>query len=109
MFQAIKALLARCWAWIKKIFLKILNFFKNIVSFFRTPNRLETIQKNQNTIAVAIKEKLDNGDYQVCNCLFNKDTTTLVNPEEDAQVITSGNIDEETRQSFGNKDMVVLA
>lgn len=108
MFELIKSLLAKVWDWIKKIVVKIISFFANIVSFFRDRNRLRKLQEDRNRIAVAIKEKLDNGDYQTVNCLYDKQNVDLVDPENDAQVITSGNLDDATKQAFGNKDMIVV-
>lgn len=108
MFELIKSLLNKVWDFIKKIFVKIVSFLRNIAAFFKDPNRLQKLQADQNRIAVAIKEKLDNGDYQVVNCLYDKDDCTLVTPEADAEVITSEDLDAETRKIFGRKDMVVL-
>jgi len=108
MFSLIKELLMKVWNFIKKIFLTLLNFFTNIVSFFRTPSRLAQLQADKDKIAVAIKEKLDNGDYQVVNCLFDKGTNQLVNPATDAEAISAQNLDSETISNFGTKDMIVL-
>ncbi len=108
MFELIKSLLAPVWEWIKKIIVVIISFFDNIRSFFRDRNRLRKLQESQNRIAVAIKEKLDNGDYQVVNCLYDKADEKLVDPEEDAEVITAEKLDAETKKCFGRKNMVVL-
>lgn len=108
MFELIKSCLLKVWDFIKKIVLAIVSFVKNIVSFFKDRNRLRKLQADRNRIAVAIKEKLDNGDYQTVNCLFDKQNVDLVDPEEDAQIITSGKLDAETKQAFGDKDMIVI-
>lgn len=108
MFELIKSLLNDVWEFIKKIIVKIVSFLKNILSFFKNPNRLRKLQEDQNRIAVAIKEKLDNGDYQVVNCLYDKQDCKLVTPEDDAEVITSEDLDVDTRKTFGTKDMIVL-
>lgn len=108
MFQLIKETLAEIWDFLKKIVLRIISFFKNIVGFFKDPTRFRKLQQNRNNIAVVIKEKLADGDYQVVNCLFNKEEGTLVNPEEDALVMTSGELDNTTQTQFKGKDMIVL-
>lgn len=108
MFSMIKELLLKVWDFIKKTFLIILNFFKNIISFFKTPSRLKQLEADKDKIAVAIKEKLENGDYQVVNCLFDKGTNQLVTPETDAEVISAQNLDSETIRTFGTKDMLVI-
>lgn len=108
MFEEIKSLLAEVWEWIKKIVVAIISFARNIISFFRDRNRLRKLQEDQNRIAVSIKEKLENGDYQVVNCLYDKEESKLVTPEEDAEVITSEKLDADTKRNFSGKDMIVL-
>ena len=108
MLESIKKLLAAVWELIKKIIVAIISFIGHIVSFFRDPSRLGKLQANHNRIAVAIKEKLESGDYQVVNCLYDKQTSELVTPEKDSEVITSANLDEETKKQFNGKEMVVL-
>lgn len=96
------------WEKIKKILVKILNFLKNIVAFFKDPSRLMMLRQDSNKIAIAIKENLDNGEYQVVNCLFDKSTNELVDYEENAMGISAENLDEQTAQHFGDKAMIVL-
>ena len=109
MFDIIMDALRAVWDWLKRIWVKICSFLRNIVSFFKNPQRLEKIKKDKNTIAVAIKQNLDNGEFNVINCLANKETGELVNPEEDAEIIQAENLDAQTMQNFGDKDMLVLA
>lgn len=104
----IKEIIRSVWNWIKKIFVKIFNFFRNVVCWFRDPNRLRKLQEDENIIAVAIKERLENGNYNVINCLFDKERCELVDYEEDALIIESEQLDKETLKAFGEKDMIVL-
>ena len=108
MLEAIKRLLADVWDLIKKIFVAVVRFVQNIVSFFRDPSRLRKLQEDQNRIAVSIKEKLDNGDYQVVNCLYDKADERLVSPETDCEAVTSQQLDKTTKDAFGDKDMLVV-
>lgn len=108
MLETIKELLNAVWAVIKKIIVKIVNFLKNILAFFKTPSRLGKLQEDKNRIAVSIKENLANGNYQVINCLFDTKSETLVAPEEDSEVISAETLDAETAAKFGNKAMLVL-
>lgn len=96
------------WDYIKKIAIKVLKFFNNIVSFFKDRNRLEKLKDNKDLLAVAIKENLENGNCNVVNCLFDKETNEIVDYEENAQGITAESLDSETKRHFGNKDMIVL-
>ena len=106
--SVIKSLLKAVWDKIKKQAVYVLRFLTNIVAFFKDPNRLGKLKENKDRIAVAIKEKLDNGDYEVVNCLFDKEQAELVDPEEDAEVISASELDEETLAQFKEKDMLVL-
>ena len=108
MLEAIKRLLADVWDLIKKIFVAIFSFIENIRNFFRDPSRLRKLQENQNRIAVSIKEKLDNGDYQVVNCLYDEVDEKLVSPETDCEAVTSQQLDKETKEVFGRKSMLVV-
>lgn len=101
-------LLRKAWEFIKKIFLKIVNFVTNIVSFFKDPQRLKKLQEDKNRIAISIKENLDNGKFNVINCLYDKTTEEIIDMETDALGINAESLDEETKQHFGDKDMIVL-
>jgi len=90
---------------VKRLIRKIVNFFKNIVSWFKDEKRLKIIKEDKNTIAVAIKEKLANGDYETYQCLFDDEKDEVL----EAQVITCESIDAETKARFNDKDMLVLS
>lgn len=105
-------LIIRVWRWIKKVVLAIIRFVDNIVSWFEDPNRVRELKKDMDNIAVVVKEKLENGDYKVVKCLYNKREGKIVGREEASnryiEGMTSDNLDEETKRSFGNKDMIVV-
>ena len=101
-------LLRKAWEFIKKIFLKIVNFVTNIVSFFKDPQRLKKLQEDKNRIAISIKENLNNGQYNMLNVLYDKTTEEIVDMETDALGINAESLDEGTKQHFGDKDMIVL-
>ena len=106
MLDLILELLRKAWAWLKKIWVKVCSFFKNIVAFFKDKYRLAKLQRNSDLIAVAIKQKLDNKEYNVVNCLFDKAKGEI--QEADTLVVQSESLDMETRQQFGNQDMIIL-
>lgn len=101
-------LLYEVWDFIKKIWVKIVNFAQNIVGFFKNPARLRQLQQDSDLIAVSIKDNLDNGDYKVVNCLFDQSSNEIVDMQENAQGIEAEEIDDATMRAFGNKAMVVL-
>lgn len=102
-------LLHSIWNSIKRFFVRCLNFAKNIVSFFKNPGRFRKLKENkETTIAVAIKENLENGNYNTVNCLFNKVTNKVEDLEVNAEGIESEDLDYETRQAFGDRAMIIL-
>ena len=105
---SIKEALMAVWEYIKKIFIKIIKFFENIVNWFKQPERLKKLQEDENCIAVAIKENLKNGNYNVINCLYDPNTNKLVDYEKDALIITGESLDSDTLSKFGQKEMIVI-
>jgi len=84
---------------------KILSFAKNIRDFFL--HRRELLRKRAEVIGVSIKEKLENGNYGVVNCLYDTDTEKVFDMEE-AQDVEAEQLDDETIRNFGDKEMIVL-
>lgn len=108
MIEAIRNALKAVWNFIKRIFVKILNFFGNIVSFFKDPKRLQELERNKDAIAVAIKDRLSTGNYNVINCLFDKQKEELIDYMENTLILEAEELDEATKQHFGDKEMIVL-
>ncbi|MBR6021683.1 MAG: hypothetical protein IK066_04610 [Kiritimatiellae bacterium] len=108
MLDVIWSLLQQAWEWIKQIWVKICRFVRNIAAWFRDPRRLRKLKEDRANLAVAIKQRLDSGEYQVVNCLFNEERSELVDPETDAEVINAGDLDDELEDQFGDNDMLVL-
>lgn len=106
MYELIVNALKAVWEFVKKVFLKIVSFTKNILAFFKDENRSRKLITDQNLIAVSIKEHLATGNYQVVNCLFNKATDTV--EKEDVVVICADDLDEESVSKFNGTDMLVL-
>lgn len=100
------------WEWIKKTFVKILNFARNIINWFQDPKRLKALEEDKDRMAIVVKEKLENGNYNTIKCLYNKRTEKIEGVQNEsntnAEGITSEELDSETKKHFGNKDMLVL-
>ncbi|WP_104638475.1 hypothetical protein [Helicobacter bizzozeronii] len=88
------------------VFKEIISFKDDIVAWFKSPERLQHLHKNKKVIAVSIKEKLNNGNHGVINCLFNTETQEI--DGEEIQGIEGKEIDEDTQKNFGDKNMIVL-
>lgn len=104
LLDLILSALKAVWDFIEKIVVRIVNFFRNILSWFQTPKRFEIIRKNIDILPVVIKQKLESGDFQVVNCLYDQVKDEI----EDAQVITAEKLDEETLEKFKDKNMIIL-
>ena len=83
---------------------KILSFAKNIRDFFL--HRRELLRKRKELLAISIKERLENGNIGVVNCLYDTNTGDIYNME--AQDIEAEQLDNETIRNFGGKEMIVL-
>ncbi|WP_104708641.1 hypothetical protein [Helicobacter felis] len=94
----------RIWNAVKRLFVRLLQFFQHIASWFNDPSRLRRLEQDKRLMAVAIKERLENGNYGIVKCLYNKQTEGV---EEMADGIASEQVDAETQRHFGNKEMIV--
>jgi hypothetical protein len=106
LIDAIREALKAVWDFLKKIAVKVLNFVKNIKNWFLDPVRLIKLEENRNLLAASIKERLDSGNYNVVNCLFDKEKNELI--EEDTVIIQCEQLDNETLSAFKDKDMIIL-
>ncbi|MCL6591955.1 MAG: hypothetical protein K6U80_18650 [Firmicutes bacterium] len=104
--EAIKNALKKIWEYIKKIFVKIIQFVENIANWFRSPERLRHIRDNKNNLPVVIKEILASGNYNVINCLYNQEKEEI--DDYQAEVVEGEKCDNDTLRYFGNKTMIVL-
>lgn len=66
----VASLFKSVWSWVKKIFVQVLNFAKNIVEYFRNPARLKELQNNKDLVAIAIRQKQGENIQVVLN-VFN--------------------------------------
>lgn len=96
------------WDKVKQIFVKVLNFFKNIVDFFRKRETLNELKEDKNKIAVSIKDNLDNGNYNVINCLYDTKNEEIVDYKNKSEIIHAEDMDSETKTKFADKDMIII-
>ena len=96
------------WNLIKKIVTSILSFAKHILKFFKDPARLKKLKEDSNKLAISIKENLENGEYRVVNCLFDKEENNVVDFDDEAIGIKAEELDQQTEDIFGSRDMIIL-
>ena len=102
LWEAIK----KVWNFLKRVTVKILNFFNNIVNWFKNPETLAEIRKDLNNLPVAVKQNLANGKVTVITGIFNKATGEL--SVKHTIVYDAEKLDEETAKRFGDKDLIIL-
>lgn len=111
MFGNVISFFKKVWEELKRfgkwLLEKILNFVRNIRDFFHEKRRLKLLRERAEVIGVSIKEKLENGNYGVVNCLYDTDTEKVFDMEE-AQDVEAEQLDDETIRNFGDKEMIVL-
>jgi len=95
------------WDFIVKIVVSVCGYVKNICRYFSDRARRDRLE-DPDIIAVAIRKHLDDGSYNVVNCLFDKEDQRVVDPN-DMEVITADALDEETMARFGKHDVLVLS
>ena len=86
-------LLRAIWDFIKKIVVKIINFFNNIMKFFKNPQRLNKLKQNKNILAISIKDEITVNRSP----RFGRDLPRLLNvPHFDGILIHRGNTGKDT-------------
>lgn len=96
------------WNFIVKVVVTVCDYVQNICRYFRDASRQAILRRKKNVLAVAVKKHLDDGNYNVINCLFDEEKRKVVDPE-DMEIVTAENLDEETKAKFGRNDVLVLS
>ncbi len=118
MFEEILNLLKGIWDKLKKTFVAIVDFVKNIGNWFKVKYN-EVIKKKPKAIPIAlkIKKNIETRNYRtvdlglkhehvVVKTFYDEATGEIL--EDDTEVIESNQLDEKTIRAFGDKDMLVL-
>ena len=77
----------------------------DIVSFFKQSEIMKELQSSEDLIAVALREKKDDGTNSVMVCIYDKRTSTVKKP---LKRIVTDKLSDDLLSTFGNKDMIVL-
>lgn len=119
MFNNILFFLKQVWAKLKKIFVDIVNFIKNIGDWFRAKFlKVKKKHTNAKSISMMIEKDLESGNYNtidlglekgyaVVNTFYDEDTKEII--VEETEIIQSDRLDAETIKAFGDKNMLVLS
>ena len=82
--------------------------FSDIIAFFKNPACLDTLKKNKNLLAVAIREEEADGTIFVQACLYDEEKEKVIDMENSFIVYKSKQMDDELTKNFGDKNMIVL-
>ena len=122
LFETLKSFLLRVWDSLKKIWTRIVNFFNHIANWFRAKYR-EVIYRRPNALPIVMKieEGLKTGNYSTADIGLKKSVTnekSVVKTFYDrstgeilvdnTEVVEYVDLDAETKNRFGNKDMLIL-
>jgi len=110
-------ILYNIWDKLKKIFVAIFDFSKNIAMWFKNKyNKIIRKYPNVKPISLKIKKMLKDGDYNtididlrkdvIVNTFFDEETNEIL--EEHTEVIEFGEIDKQTLEKFGDKEMILM-
>ncbi|WP_417398426.1 hypothetical protein [Gimesia chilikensis] len=111
-------LLKKAWSFIKKVAVRLFSFIKNIVNFFKV-KILIALKRTPNVKAISlrIKEDLKKGNFktldiglekeQVVNTFYDVDKEEIMT--DLTQVISANQLDQETINNFGEKEMLILS
>lgn len=119
MLKGILNWLRKAWDFIKKAFVRLFDFAKNLLSHFKKWIGIIK-KKNPNALAVAIKieNTLKKGDFNqvsigdldnknaIVKTFYDQHTGEIIN--EATEVIEYENLDKATKQSFGDKEMIII-
>ena len=78
----------------------------DVVSFFKKPDVIKKLQEDQNRIAVALKEKSDDGSVHILLCIYDKNSSSIVG--EALKRFVARKLAADLKNVFGDKDMIVM-
>ncbi|WP_461830195.1 hypothetical protein [Aquifex sp.] len=106
MMDYIVNLLRSIWNAIKKIFRKILNFFNDIVDWFRAKIHKYIDKPYIKAVAVRIDDALKNGNYRIVKCFYDTKKGKII--DEDLEGIEAEQLDDYAQDIFKDKPVVIL-
>ena len=90
------------------IVVEVFSFTLDLIEEFFTSD--SNLLEDPDKLAISVKQRLNNGDYNVVNCFYDKAKETVVEVEKKPkmQLIEAKKLDKESEEYFGDKDMIVL-
>lgn len=80
---------------------------EDVIIFFKKKEVFDKLVSNNNFMAVAIKEN-KNGYYQIICTIYDKNKEKVSNIDNCTLMFKAKNIDNDLKNAFGDKDMIVL-
>ena len=109
------------WDKLKKVFVAIVNFIKDIGNWFKKKyNELVKKKPNVDPVLARFKKEIDSGNYNtkdlgikskpketLVKTFYDKDTGEIL--EDYTEVVGAEQLDQQTIDAFGGKDILVLS
>lgn len=117
LFETLKSFFLGIWDQLKKIAIKIINFFRDLISWFKV-RYLNVIENHPNAEAIVLKieDRLNTKDYVTLDVglkkgaavktFYDRDTREII--LDQTEVVEYEDLDAETKSRFGSQDMLVL-
>lgn len=121
MFKWIYDALKRVWDKLKKVFVAIVNFIKDIGNWFKKKyNELVKKKPNLDPVLARFKKEIESGNYGTIDIgIKSKSKETLVKTfydndtgeilEDYTEVVETEQLDQQTIDAFGGNDILVLS
>lgn len=97
-------LLLGIWESVEKTYKRVFRFSTDVLRWLNQPVRARQM-RTRDSLAVFIKDELDNGNFNVVSCLYNPDEEEIY----DARVIEVEELDDETLHHFDDEEVLVLS
>ena len=83
--------------------------FEDVIAHFKREDVLAFMKAHKGVVAVAVKQQAGDAVFQIVLCAFNKEAGTLVQEPPCFKVFYAKALDNDLREAFGNKEMIVLS
>ncbi|MRJ08100.1 hypothetical protein EDL99_04250 [Ornithobacterium rhinotracheale] len=117
--NSIRDLILAVWEKLKKIFIKVLNFFKHIGEWFKSNLAKYKGQKSIKAISYRIENNLKTGNYEtwnlselenyegaIVNTFYDEEKGEII--EENTEVIAYKDLDQAFIDRFKDKSMLII-
>ncbi|MEI0518500.1 hypothetical protein [Brachyspira murdochii] len=81
---------------------------EELIRFYKNDDVIQHLKENKDLLAVAIKKQLDDGNIHILATIFNNNTKEAEYIEKYMLNYKTAKLDEDLKNAFKDKDMIVL-